>query len=406
MVVVQGLVAMLTRQASKLLNTVFGWATMLLFGKVPQDKQLALSAISFGSVLWLVVLIGIAFPAVGVFLLSFVPIPRWVDQSWIRIAMVVAAVVIPLIVGLLARRIARATGSKRGEGLGAILRGYPITLGLALTLIMLTLVAPLMQARQIIRRWSTTHVPVIVEPPEYLTVVSQVEKALGGEGMRTTPHRASWMIRVPTKVLTLLAGRAFASFVADQLTVLRGKDFEVMIHPADMVISGKEETATRVRVTIAERLIFSDANLTWTKEANEIEDQLTALWKEMRVRDAAFTTTLAPARLAAIQEQVHQTVLPYEEWEVIARSIARVDEAILAVAAGVVRQPAEVEEMNGEIAAARMRPENAAARERKVAAIVGAVGFGVLTLLGRKMPEARGALRPGNLLAIARMFIR
>ncbi len=62
MVLVQGLLALVTRQASKLLNTAFGWATMLLFGQVPQDRQLALSAITFGSVLWLTVLIGIAFP--------------------------------------------------------------------------------------------------------------------------------------------------------------------------------------------------------------------------------------------------------------------------------------------------------------------------------------------------------
>jgi hypothetical protein len=239
-----------------------------------------------------------------------------------------------------------------------------------------------------------------------MTVVAQIQQALASEKMQTQRHQASWMIRAPTRLLTMLAGRAFASFVADQLTVLVGKDFEVMIHPADMVVSGQEQLATRARVAIAERLIFSEANLTWTKEATEIEDRLTALWKEMRARGPEFTTTLAPGQLVAIQDQLHQTTLPYEEWEVIARSIARVDEAILAVAAGIIQQPAEVEEMNGEVAAARIRPEHVAARENKVAALVGVAGYGLLALLGKKMPEARGALRPGNLVAIARMFIR
>jgi hypothetical protein len=406
MAIVQGLIALLTRQAGKLLNMIFGWATTLLFGKVPQDKQLELSVITFGSVLWLVVVVGIAFPAFGVFLISFVPIPRWVDDSWIRIGMIVAAVVIPLVVGVLAQRIARENGNQQGVGLGAIVRGYPITLGLSLTLLMLTIVAPLIMLSKVVRRWTTTHVPVIVEPHEYLTVVGQIEHALAGESMRTRRHQASWMIRAPTKLLTMLAGQTFAKFIADKLTVLNSKDFEVMVHPADMVISGKEQAATRVRVVIADRLVFSEANLTWTKEATDIEDQLTALWKDMRARGAEFTTTQAPARLVAIQERVHETALPYEEWEVIARSIARVDEAILAVAAGVVRKPAEVEEMNGEVAAARVGPENVSAGERRVAAVVGAVGYGVLALLGRRMPEARGALGPGNLVAIARTFIR
>ena len=34
-------------QLSKLLNTAFGWATTLLFGKVPSDRQIYLSLINF-----------------------------------------------------------------------------------------------------------------------------------------------------------------------------------------------------------------------------------------------------------------------------------------------------------------------------------------------------------------------
>ena len=54
MAIVQVVIAGVTRQASRLLNAAFGWATALLFGKVPSDRQIYLSLISFGSVLWLV----------------------------------------------------------------------------------------------------------------------------------------------------------------------------------------------------------------------------------------------------------------------------------------------------------------------------------------------------------------
>src|SRR5688572_22721715 len=337
MVIVQGLIAMASRQLSKLLNTAFGWATMLLFGKVPQDKQLTLSVISLGSVLWLIVVIGIAVPRVGVFLLSFVTLPRWVDDGWIRVAMLVAAIVIPLIVGLLSKRVAAAsTGGSRTQGAAGILYGYPITLGLALTLIMLTVFAPLIKFRQTLRRWTATHVPVIVKSQDYLTVVGRIEKALADEGIATRREQASALIRVPTKLLTALAGRAFATLVADQLTVLKGEDLEVMLHPADMVISGKERSVVQARIVIAERLVFSEANQTWTKEATEIEDALTALWQAMRINGMQFSTTVAPSRLKALREELHQTPLPFEEWEVLARGIARIDEAILGLAAGVI----------------------------------------------------------------------
>ncbi len=405
MVLIQGLLALITRQASKLFNVVFGWATMLLFGKVPQDRQLALSAITFGSVIWLVVLLGIAFPAFGVFLLSFVPIPRWVDRGWIRIGMLVAAVVIPLVVGVLSKRIASRTQPDQAVTL-SIFRGYPVTLGLALTLIMLIVLAPVMQLGHIARRWSTTHVPVIIKAESYTMVVGRIQRALDGEGMRPQRHQASWMLRGPTKLLTLLAGRTFASFVADQLAILTAPDLEVMVHPADLVISGKEATVIRARIAIAQRLLFSEANQTWTKEATDLEDQLTALWKAMAAGGVAYSTTIAPVRLMELQEQIHRTSLPFEEWEVLARATARIDETILAMKAGIVQEPKEVEELNGEAIAARIRPEETLARERAVVTAVAVSGFGLLAWLSRKMPEAREALSPGNLLAVGRIFMR
>ena len=49
MALIQALVAALTRSAGKLLNTAFSWATVLLFGRVSESRQIYVSAIAFGS---------------------------------------------------------------------------------------------------------------------------------------------------------------------------------------------------------------------------------------------------------------------------------------------------------------------------------------------------------------------
>jgi hypothetical protein len=95
MAVLQALIAALTRSAGKLLDTVFAWATVLLFGRVSEDRQIYLSAIAFGSVIWIVTLAGVALPAFAAFLLSFVTLPAWVDKTWIRLAMLAAVVILP-----------------------------------------------------------------------------------------------------------------------------------------------------------------------------------------------------------------------------------------------------------------------------------------------------------------------
>ena len=64
---VQAILAAIFRSAGRLLNTAFGWATVMLFGRVPQGRQIYLPLISFGSVGWLIALVGIAFRRPGRF---------------------------------------------------------------------------------------------------------------------------------------------------------------------------------------------------------------------------------------------------------------------------------------------------------------------------------------------------
>jgi hypothetical protein len=326
MAIIQALIAALTRSAGKLLNTAFSWATILLFGRVSQDRQIYVSAIAFGSVIWLVVLAGVAFPSFATFLLSFVALPKWIDKRWIRLAMLTAVVLLPALIGVVS--ILMLDREKRPHGAGAVtkavLRGYPYTIGLALTLAMMTIFAPVLKIRTLIKRWTSEHVPVIVTPRDYDTVVDAIDDALAQHGLVTERQRASWMLRAPTKVLTFFASGAVAGLVADRMTALRSPDLEVVLHPSDLVISGREVTAARARAIVAEHVVFTPAYLTWDKEANELEDRMRAVWD---ARHARATSELR-AELKNIEERLHTLEVPYEEWEVLFRELLLLDRAL------------------------------------------------------------------------------
>ena len=327
MVIVQALVALIFRSAGRLLNTAFGWATAMLFGRVPQDRQIYLSLISFGSVIWLLALVGIAFPSAGTFLLSFVPLPDWVDRKWVRLTMLLAAVVIPAVVGVLASRMVEEKDRPRGAaGIArATLRGYPYTIGLALTLILMTVFAPFLKLRDLARRYTTQHVPVMVEPADYASVVDDIAAVLQDDGLAVSRGRPSWMLRAPTRLLGWFAGSAVGDLVADRLTVLVAPEVEVLLHPSDMVISGRAQAASRTRALIAEHLTFTRAYLTWDAEANEIEDALRAVWQ--RVKEGAADGALDEVR--AVEARLHALTLPYEEWEVLFRQKLQVERTAL-----------------------------------------------------------------------------
>ena len=329
MAIIQALLAALFRSAGKLLNTVFGWATSMLFGRVPEDREIYLSVIAFGSVAWMIAVLGIAFPAFATWLLSFVKVPEWIDKKWIRIAMLIAASVIPGIVGAISLRMVDAADRPKtlGGKASAIAKGYPYTVGLALTLILMTALAPILKIRNIARRWTDQHVPVVIKPEHYREVVNDVQSALRTGGLKTTSQRASWMLRMPTKVLTLFAGGAVSSLVADELTVLKGEEIEVLLHPSDVVISGRELAAAHARAVLGENLSFTKAYLTWHKEANEIEDRLRAIWDAYRAGTGEPRQWLST--LESLERDLRQQKLPYEEWEVLFREKLVVERAVL-----------------------------------------------------------------------------
>jgi hypothetical protein len=312
----QILLALFSRTAGRVLNTAFAWATIALFGRVPPRQQLYLSIMAFGSMAWLISVIGIAFPSFATFLFAFVTVPSWVRPGWIRLAMVVIALICPLLVGglcLLALDPAerpRTTPAK----LTAVIRGYPITIGLSLTLAMLLAFVPVLKARSAMRRWTTAHVPVLVKPQAYVEVLRDLESALAAEGWRTTRVPASWMLRMPMHVFGALAGRSIP-LVAERLTTLQAARLEVTLHPSDLILSGPDGDVMRARARLAERLAFSKLYMTWTSQAQRLEDALRKLW-------VGFETGNGHSRalgLRTVDHDLRTAELPYEEWEVLFR---------------------------------------------------------------------------------------
>ena len=332
MAILQAALAMLFKQMGRLLNTAFGWATTLLFGEVPEKRQMYLSAMALGSVLWLAVALGVIVPSVGTFLLAFVPKPSWLSDFWVRIIMLALALILPAIVGVVSLFV--VDPEDRPEGFGgksrAVLKGYPYTIGLALTIVLMVIVAPIMKVRDMAKRWTATHVPIVVKAKDYFEVLGEVQRVLRKGQFETTRERASFLLRWPTKVFTFFAG-GMEDLVADELSVLRSPKIEVLLHPSDLVISGREHDVMRVHALLTEHLTFTKAYLTWTKEAHELEDRLGALWRRIK---AGASQDQASSKLADFEHDLKTVKLSYDEWEVLFREKLIIERGLLRAEAG------------------------------------------------------------------------
>src|SRR6478735_5465795 len=254
MAILAALIALGSRFATKILTTALGWATTLLFGRVPASRQIALLAITFGSVIWAVLVIGVVVPDVGTFLLLLVPSQNIVPEMVIRAAMLIGAIVGFLILWL------SPAADRRGRGaIASVLRGYPVTALLAAMLVFLAGLAIYRKAWSLARRWTDAHVPLVVEPGHYDDVARDLDDALSAAGLDVTPRPAPSVMSRPAQLLARVAGRESAALVPDHMVQLHGPDLDVLVYPMDLLISGSASHVMRARAAMASRLTTSAA---------------------------------------------------------------------------------------------------------------------------------------------------
>lgn len=338
MAILAALIALGSRFATKILTTALGWATTLLFGRVPASRQIALLAITFGSVIWAVLVIGVVVPDVGTFLLLLVPSQDIVPEVVIRAVMLIGAIVVPGVVGFLILWLSPAPDRRGRSAIASVLRGYPVTALLAAMLVFLAGLAVYRKAWSLARRWTDAHVPLVVEPGHYEDVARDLDEALSAAGLDVTPRPAPSVMSRPAQWLARVAGRESAALVPDHMVQLHGPDLDVLVYPMDLLISGTSSNVMRARAAMASRLTTSAAHLTVSAEAQGLEDRLTRLARGATPgAEPAFDNSTAD-ELAALDHLLATVQIPYDEWEVVYRQRLQVERDLRARA--MARQPA------------------------------------------------------------------
>jgi hypothetical protein len=203
-----------------------------------------------------------------------------------------------------------------------VLRGYPYAAVLAIVIVFLGLVAPIFKLRTIIKRWQDAHVPIVVRPGGYEQVAGELEAALDGAGLDLRHARAPRVLELPSRLLATVGGESVRRLVPDRLAMLKSADLEVTIHPSDVAIAGSKLAVARSRAAIADRLTKTEAHLTTSAEAQEVEDAIRVLRDPTRVERAADV-------LPHIDERLARHDVPYEEWEVLYRQRLQVERDVL-----------------------------------------------------------------------------
>ncbi|HYL40373.1 MAG TPA: hypothetical protein VET90_03600 [Candidatus Binatus sp.] len=314
------------RLAGDLLTSALGWASILLFGRVPASHRVLLVTMTALSFLWLLVLLALAVPSLASFMVATTPHPTGLDP-WIGTALGISAILLPLAVGL-AGYLVPAEG-ERESGLSILpelLRGYLLVPVIAGLLVFLSGVGLARKVRSRRRGWSDVHVAVVIETDDYDQVVDDLVDALDRVGLGVTVHDAPRLLTLPARVLTVVAGPNVRRLRPERLVELRARDLRVGVYPSDIAISGTGRRRTRARAAVLARLAASSAHLTTTAEAQSIEDRLAA------IADGAAGSRIERRRRSSLRE-IDASLLDLEissnEWDILLRERLQVERDLL-----------------------------------------------------------------------------
>ena len=345
MALLQALISLVSRSASTALNAIFGWAVLALFGQTSPKEKTLLSALVGAAGVWPLLLVGIAFPKIALFAVSFVPLGKSVPTLWLRLIWIGLALVVPIVVGIVVAK--RSPPENLPEPKWKkLLRGFPITLALATSFLLMLVVAPLQKIASLLQGKEVVHLPAVMRNkllvPELMGALAGT---LGSHGIRLQPATPPWTMTAPSKILLKIGGQAFAHMVTEHIEYRKNDRLEVAVMPNEAVLKGKPDEVARARALAMEVYAPREVSETFSPIAQLLEKQIKRVWSVYLEKPPQHRSSPAlVGRVNEIAAELAETNLPPDEWQVVYRLLLQLDRALRGDRPLLTRPPTHPEE--------------------------------------------------------------
>ena len=328
MAILQALLALISKSAGKILNAIFGWAVRALFGSTTAKEQMFLSGLVGAAVAWPLLVVGTALPKTGALMLAFVPIPHWVPSWIVRIVWLALAALVPFSLGLaMAAKAPRS--APRESFIKRLLRGFPITIGLAAAFIIMFVSVPIMRFWALIKKQVSADVPIVTDTAAYHEVAALALSVLNRHGFELRPAQPGWWVRAPTQILSWFGGEAFRAFVPQKLEHFESPELAISFYPSGAVLRGQPQKTTWAHGLIAESVAHSPGLQTVAPETQDLERQIRRIWKVLDEEPVAHAHSLRLlGRTQELARELGKVNVSFDDWQLVYRQILQLERAL------------------------------------------------------------------------------
>src|SRR5438552_354592 len=324
----QALISLIARSDGKILNAIFGWAVVALFGQTSPKEQTKLSAVVAAAAAWPVLLLGVVAPKVAVFVVAFVPLSKSVPALWLRLAWIALALLVPVVVGSVIA--ARSPKSALPEpAWKKFLRGFQVTIALAVAFLLMLVLAPALKIADALTGRMDVRLPILATKGVGPELVDAMVAALAGYGIEMRRAQPPWPMTAPAGVLRKLGGRAFSSFVGEEALYRVGEGLQLNLNPNELLLRGKPAEVLRAQTLAQEVIAPRAALMTNDARARSLESQIKRVWSVYAEDPPQHRG--APALLRRVQEiarELSRSDVPFDEWQIVYRELLQLDRAL------------------------------------------------------------------------------
>ena len=328
MAILQALLALISKSAGKILNAIFGWAVRALFGRTTAKEQMFLSGLVGAAVAWPLLVVGTALPKTGALMLALIPIPHWVPSWIVRIVWLGLAALVPFSLGL-AMAAKAPPSAPRESFIKRLLRGFPITIGLAAAFIIMFVSVPIMRFWALVKKQVSADVPIVTDTAAYHAVAALALSVLNRHGFELRPAQPGWWVRAPTQLLSWFGGEAFRAFVPQKLEHFASPELAISFYPSGAVLRGQPQKTTWAHGLMAEAVAHSPGLQTVAPETQDLERQIRRIWKVLEEDPVAHAHSMRLlGRTRELAEELGKVNVSFDDWQVVYRQILQLERAL------------------------------------------------------------------------------
>jgi uncharacterized membrane protein YqjE len=383
----------LSKSVGKIVQAIFGWAVLAIFGEVKENEKSMLSGTVGLAAAWPLLLVGVAVPKIAAFVLGFIPIPKWMPSGTIRIVWIALALAAPVIVGaVVAHRAATpATGTSWPQ---RFWQGIRVTAAIGSSFLIVLFGAPARRIAAAAKGYKDEHIPLIVTKEDYHPVAEEVRRALEIGKIEVHRAEAPWLTRTVTNVLRSVGGKVIADSLPADVEYFQGKSVSVTLSSSGVTLQGKEEELARAHGFISEAMTFTPALQTTDVEAQVLERELKDIWRVFQSEPEEHRHSgILLSRVEQVASELAERSLPYDQWQVSYRELLQVARAIHAEPQLLARSTEEsrmetMHNRNGHHPEVKKSP-----RELSIGELIGAIVPEIKTLIQQEVTLAKAELK-------------